>query len=498
MSSINNYLHHLNRPSNYNSLINNEKFITKLIIDVRNKLARNLSSLEKQMIIGFLQNMDPVYFVNKQPEEILQVLTKQLVNKILKSTCGNDQVNIHELLKSEIGAATDNDFSNISGSNVTNNTTTNNNVSSLVQQITGATPSVVNISSLLGISNINDIYAKINPSTNIQSMYLLLDTRYRVLDNDGTRFFKWNFVNNTTLQQGSVNGVNDILQIIAMRTYPLRIPYISTLDNPYKRVSMYITEFSGQSVIAQENRNYHFIYKSFVDDRFIDLDPSGEVNNSYFKFKQPISRIDTLTITFASPLQTVTFDTDRMQMNITAYGPTTTLVSTQNHNLETGDTVYITNFTTINPIFDIGVITEINNPEGLIATYINATTITIPVDSSSLLFTGPGNINVVNGSTAIVGNSTTFLTTFRVNDVISILNVKYRVAAIASDTSLTIATIPAVTPIDPGYAGVTANNLIYLKNNTIVVSPSVYFGSKRAFIPIEFEYVPINALTSAT
>jgi hypothetical protein len=314
-------------------------------------------------------------------------------------------------------------------------------------------------------------------------MYILLDTRYRLLDNDGTRYFKWNFLSNNTITQGTVNALFDVQNIIAMRTYPIRIPYVSNLDNAYKRVTMYISEFSGQSIIGQESRNYHFIYKSSVDNRFIDLDPSAVAQNSYFKFKQPINRLDTLTVTFASPLQTVLFDTDRLNMNITAYAANTTLVALQDHNLETGDTVYITNFTTANPVYDVNVITAINNPDGIIVTYVNATTITIPVDSSSLLFTGPGNINVVNGSPTIVGNTTVFLTTFRPGDIISILGVKYTITSITSDTSLTIST---------NYAGVTANNLIYVKNNTVTTTPTVYFGSKRAFIPIEFEYIPTS------
>lgn len=486
MSAVN-YLHNLNRPANYNSIINNEKFIIHLLSNIKKKLGRQLIKTEKQLIVSYLQNIDPVVFVGKSTEYTLNVMTNNLVDRINKFICGQDRINIHEMLKNEIIGLDNSEFTLSGGNSRTND---------IVDQVVGSTTKPIGISAILGMNDVPSLVTQVlNSQPKVQSMYLLLDTRYRILDNDGSKFYKWNFINNRTLQQGGVNAITSIQNITAMRVFPTKVPYVNLLDNnPFQRVSMYIGEFSAQSIVAQENRNYHFMFKSNTNNRFVDLEVGENPYNGYYKFNQPIARLDTITITFGSPLQEVVFDTDRLVMSITSYSTITTFLATQNHNLETGDLVYISNFTTVNPIYDATIISSINDVNGLTATYVNNTTITIPIDTLTLNFTGPGSVDVVNGSTSITGTSTTFTTTFNPNDNIQILGVRYRVVSITSNTLMTIGTIPTPTGVDPGYAGTTANTLLYSKNNTIDgIMPNIYFGSKRAFIPIELEYLePAN------
>lgn len=461
-------LKYYNSPGNYNSLFNNSAFIGNLLSTIRNTLGRQLSRNEKMFIINFLQRVDPRIF-KYEPGLILKKLSQDIVDKIQKNECGEEVTDVHELLKNEIGVSTedirvesDTDFS---------------------QTITNNFASSVDIASILGSKTFTDLKNIFAPAAAVKNAYILLDTRYRVLDNDGRTLIKWNFANNTSTVQGSTNFVGEIQNIVSVRVYPFQIPYTAQADNSYKRVTMYIQEFSAQAVVAQENRNYHFMFETSVRDRYIDLLLPRDTDGIY-RFRNPITRLDSVNISFGSPLQQITFDSDRRTMLVTNYGTTMNFQSTDPHNLETGDLVYISFFSTANPLalIDSNVISQVNNVNGQIITYVDSTNFTINVNASQLSYTGPGTISVTNGSTTVTGAATTFLTNFVVGDIINILGIRYTIATITSNTVLTV-TLP--------YAGTTAAGLAYSKTNFAPnSSPTVYYGSKRMFIPLEFEYIP--------
>lgn len=456
-----------NSPGNYNSLFNNSNFIKQLLSDIRNALGRQLSSNEKMFIINFLQNVNPTIF-KYEPDLILKKLRQDIVERIQKNECAEETVDVHELLKNEIGVSTE-DIRVESDTDFT-------------QTITNNFSSAVDIASILGSKTFTDLKNIFAPAAAIKTKTLLLDTRYRVLDNDGRTIIKWNYTNNTSTVQGSTNAVGDIQNIVSVRVFPFQMPYVAAADNAYKRVTMYIQEFSAQSVIAQENRNYHFMFETEVKDRYINLNLPRSVDGIY-KFATPITRLDSVNISFGSPLEQISFDNDRRNMLAQTYSTTTTFVSTEPHNLETGDRVYITNFTTTNPLalIDSNLISIINRSIGHIATYINDTTVDIDVNTSQLKFTGPGTISATNGSTAITGVLTTFTTTFVVGDVINILGFRYIIATIVDNTNLTVT---------QAYAETTGAGLAYSKDNPIPnLNASFYYGSKRMFIQLEFEYI---------
>lgn len=456
-----------NPPSNYNKLFNNPTFINEMLGNIRNRLNKQLNQTEKIYIINYLKNVDPRIF-KYEPKIILKKIVDDIVERISKGECVEEQTDIHEMLKTEIGASTE----DIKVESDTNFTT----------QITNSFSNTVDIASILGSKSFNDLKNIFAPAAAIKHAYILLDSRYRVLDNDGRSFIKWNFINNTSVAQGSVNAVGDIQNIVSARVFPFRVPYNAQADNSYKRVTMYIQEFSAQSVIAQENRQYHYIFPITVENRFISLEVPRDSDGIY-RFRNPISRLDSITINFGSPLQQITFDSDRRNMLVDSYGTVTTFVSTDPHGLETGDLIYVSYFTTANPnaVLDSGIISAINNVNGIIATYVDDLHISVSVDTSLLRYTGAGTIDVTNASASITGVGTSFLTTFVQNDIISILGIRYTVQTVLSNTALTVTT---------PYVGTTAVGLTYLKSNDIPnMNPSFYFGSKRIYIPMEFEYI---------
>ena len=454
-----------NPPSNYNKLLNNPAFIQTLLSKVRNGLGRQLNQSEKIFLINFLQNINPILFKH-EPKVILEKLVVGIVEQISKNECYDEQTDIHEMLKTEIGVSTE-DIKIESDTDFT-------------QQITNNFANTVDVASIFGSKTFNDLQSIFAPATTIRSAYVLLDTRYRVLDNDGRTVIKWNFVNNNNVSQGSVNAIGDIQNIISMRVSPMQMPYTSQADNDYKRVTMYVQEFSAQSVVAQENRQYHFIFPITVGDRWINLEVPRDADGIY-RFRNPISRIDSLNITFGSPLQQITFDADRRNMLVESYGSVITFLATDPHNLETGDLVYVTYFTTANPNIDVNIISGVNAVNGVIATYVDDLRISIAVDTTLLKYNGAGTVSVVNGSTTVTGAGTTFTTMFVVNDIINILGIRYTVASITSNTVLDVSVV---------YADATAAGLAYSKSNEIPgLNPSFYFGSKRMLIPMEFEYM---------
>jgi hypothetical protein len=458
-------------PSNYNRLFNDKSFINKLLNTIRLRLGRQINRSEKMTVISILKNINPVIFKSQPMENILKVLSDTVTEQIVKFPCrGEDDPNIHEILKGEIGVSTEHDGAyDIKPSG------------DFADQITSSFANQVEIVSLLGYNTAAGLQSLINPTLIKKKVYILLDTRYRILDTDGTTSFQWNVVNTEITQQGSVNVIGNIRDIVAIRIFPIKIPYNSNADNDYSRVTLLIQEFSAQSFIAQENRRFHFMLRPVVTDRWIEL-TTDNFNDGYFIFRNPITRLDTLTLTFGSPLDAIKFDTDRMNayINDADYSTDTTFTTNSPHNLETGDTAIISNFRTANSAIDTVMVSLINRAAGHIITYIDANRFSIDVNSSAITSTGAGTVSVTNGSPVVDGVGTAFGTYFFPGDSIEISGVKYSILSIQSQTSLTLRV---------NYAGVTAAGLTYKKNNIVNgLQVVVYFASKRIFIPIEIEY----------
>ena len=455
-------------PNTFKRLLSNEKIVGILLTKIRNQLGRQLTRLEGIATRNHLNSVDASLFP-KDVDSFLTVLSQQIVEKIIKNPCGREQVDIHEMLKSEIGVSTEDVGPDTSGSSM-----------NFTQQVTGSFSNAVDVASVFGSKSFNDFKAVLNPDAVKKTAYIFLDSRYRVLDNDGRASIRWNFTNNASTIQGSVNYLGDIQNIVSMRIAPFKLPYTVQADNEYKKITMYIQEFSAQSIVAHENRKFHFICDLEANDRFIDVKAKRDESDLYV-FKNPISRLDTITISFGSPLQPIVLDLDRRNMKTVSYDTVITFETTDTHNLETGDMVYISGFSTANPDYDINLISKVNNVDGISVTYINDSRISIAVDCSSIKFVGPGTVAAVKGSNIVNGTGTSFFSTFILNDVISINGSKYTVSSIQSDTKLTISTL---------FVDTTISGATYEKDNTLVgMNPSFYFGSKRIMIPMSFEYL---------
>jgi hypothetical protein len=255
---------------------------------------------------------------------------------------------------------------------------------------------LASIKNILGVNRLSDAVRKFNPQSLVRRNYILLDSRYRIITslsaNGGVPSFSWNYiVNSQQTAQGTANIVGNIRDIIGIRAYPFRIPYVSNADNRYSRVTMLINELGSQSFIAHENRKFHFMFQSTIDSDFIDLSTDNQ-NDGYFWFEKPITTLDTITVTFGSPLEAITFDGDRDTCTIDYFtiAPLTQITTQTEHNLNNGDRVYFSNFDlgAVNPILvdqvtiNNNIKRTINRESGFLITTIDDFNFSISFDSS--------------------------------------------------------------------------------------------------------------------
>jgi hypothetical protein len=381
------------KENNANAAYNNPKFIATIVTQVEGAIERELTSAEISSVITFVRNLDTDYLLKRPYHRVLTGITESIVKRFASYDCKSEIIDTHEILKKEIG---------ISGE------------TNLVRSITsqGAAPtqnervnessgmsSTVEISKIFGFSQSTQLQKIINPNALLRTNYIILDTRYRVLDSDGTKFFSWNHINNVSRNQGSINTVGNIRDIVALRVYPFRAPYTSTLDTSYNKVSMLIREFQAQSFVGQEQRRFHFMFDPVVSGNSIFMQP-GDDNDGYYRFGQPITQIDTITVDFGSPLEEVIFEQDRSQGYASIYGlgietEFTTFIP---HNLLTGNTIYITGFSSLDNLATSSVTNSINRNTGFPAIVVSPTKFKIQIDSNSMtpLIEG-GGIVTLNG-----------------------------------------------------------------------------------------------------
>jgi hypothetical protein len=458
---------------NNSKLFNNRQFIESLYRGIQAGLKRPLSNGEKRHLQDTLRQEMPSKFRDKSPGDILNIYTKALTDRFKQNSCVYDRIDTHELNKSQIGLVGD-----ISVSDFGTQAAQSFSTQTVEASVTGA----VSVNNFLGMTDLSRILASINPTTSIKTEYITLDSRYRSLDNDGTLYFKWNAVYDNSDIQGGFNINQRVRDVVAIKCYPIKMPYVSTADNDYGRITLLFQEFQSQSFVAHENTKYHYVFASDVQDRWIHL-RTHNYNDGVFKFATPLTQLSSLTVSLASPLQPIIFDADRQQMVVSDYTTNnkTYFSSVGTHNLETGDLVYISEFNTTNPASDAVVIGAVNTRYGNKITYISDTVFYIDVDSTSVFEQGPGQASVVNASNSIIGTGgTNFVTLFSIGDSIEVNGQKLVVTAILSNSSLTTST---------PYTGITGTYNYSIDNRIPGLQVYVYFGSKRLLLNFEIAYI---------
>ena len=374
---------------NHNATYNNPEFMTTVSLKLTEKLGRSLSSEEQRFVVNLIRKIDENYMRSRNPEDVLEALSQAILKKLIEQgKCppmdGSSHVDMHEKLKKHIGTTSESDMTH-SIYAVTYNPDT-----SLREM---PKPSSGSISNILGIKNTIDFVKQINPASLLNKKYMLLDSRYKSQSESTNKKFVWDFSNGKMQTVGTVNIIGKIRDIISLKIFPFRLPYVADADTKQKRISVLIDEFASQSFFAHENRRFHVMCKTNIDSTFIECDPYTQ-NYGVHDFVQPFTTFNKISVSFGNPLQVIEFNNDNDKCSIDYFGITPlTQITTENpHNLNNGDKVYFTNFD-IGPIDPLLVSqvqlneiikNTINRKKGFLVTVIDSTNFSINYDTSNI------------------------------------------------------------------------------------------------------------------
>lgn len=176
------------------------------------------------------------------------------------------------------------------------------------------TETKIAISEFLGINDVNEFKMYFNPESMYTHYYIVLDSDYRDTTDEistNIRKFKWKYAPTQSVGVGFCNSVGVIRDIVGMRMYQPRVPYVATMNTDAKRVSVLIEEFSAQAFIAENGRRFHFLLRpSFPDVGVNSLELSTEdYNDGIFNFRKPITTFESITLSFGNPLDVISFTT---------------------------------------------------------------------------------------------------------------------------------------------------------------------------------------------
>ena len=316
--------------------LTNPVFFITIIKKVENYISRSLTDEEENKIINLIKNTNLENINNMSKQKISHLLIETIIED-LNLKYHAETVNIHELMLNEINNKDD----------------TLNNVTNQIAENYKSSENDIRINSIFGINNITQL-TKIISEMNKQKedkeyiAYLLLDSRYRFLENDGTEYFKWGCINNYIRSQGTINHNGVIKNIKAIELAKFVLPNNLTKKIcKYNRLTTLIHEFESQSFIGHEDRRFHFMSQPELSNNKISIDPHY-FHNGIFKFKDPITILDTLTISFGNPLEKIKFDKDRLDGKFIIEDIDNKNILyiqfNENHNIKSGEYIYIDTF----------------------------------------------------------------------------------------------------------------------------------------------------------
>lgn len=393
----------------YDLDIASNKEALKIIANtVNKKLQSKLNKAQISDLLQFVRSQRSKNWMGMSTGEICQTVARTYLSSRFtdegRANLDLDMLDIHEIMKAHVGTG-DQDADLDQAANVNENGTplaavaAQGNVDGSVVAAVAIPTDLGSISNLRNVERVQaitqlgniqgflgktdevSIQQMFNPQAAYRKNYIVLDSRYRDTSqdssSDGFSSMSWVFLaNSASATMGGVNSLGDVEQVVAMTTGDIRLPYQNNaMINSYRRISMNINEWSGQSFIGQEGRKFHFLFKATIDGNMIDCTALSD-SATHFEFARPITQLDRITVTFGCPLEPVTFDMDRQNMQV-QYGAAARFTSARPHNLQTGDQVYISGFTSADPAADNAIITQVNNPVGYNVVVISPTTLEI-------------------------------------------------------------------------------------------------------------------------
>lgn len=278
----------------------NKFFIETLFNSIKNNLGKvSLSDDTKKDIIQWYNMIDPKTFIGHKATEIIKVLTKIMSSKIVeKESLLNQSYDTHEYLKEIVNTASE--------------TQSDVYLSSLIQPNNSLiTPSIDGtIKSFLGMMDIPTLQMYFNPSSLLEHNYTILDSEFRNTSNESNPItsFTWNYTETQNYQNGFCFSIGRLRDVIGMRLFQPRIPYLVAMDTSAKRVSVLIQEFKAQAYILPNGNRFHYILQPLYDSATTTIElNTNDFNDGIFTFRKPFTTFDTLTVSFGDPIDVLSF-----------------------------------------------------------------------------------------------------------------------------------------------------------------------------------------------
>lgn len=271
---------------------------------------KQLIPRHKKYVLRLYRSMDPNVFKGHKITKIGSILGKVLSGKLQEliriEQEEEETLDLREYQKAAIGSA-DQDPGVYGGPTEGD--------SKLLRATNGPadTDKSLILSEFLGINDLNEFKMLFNPESMYVHYYLVLDSDYRDTTEEiptAITKFTWRYAPTQFTGIGFCNSVGVIRDIIGMRMYQPRVPYLAGMNTNAKRVSVLIEELASQAFIAENGRRFHFLLRPNFITGQTDIELSTEdYNDGIFNFRKPITKIDSFTLSFGDPLQILTFST---------------------------------------------------------------------------------------------------------------------------------------------------------------------------------------------
>jgi len=363
--------------------------IKAIILLAEAKFNKKFNKLEAVNLINFINkiNLSTVFDSN------MDIVNNKIITIYKNNISVPKNFDIHEYLKNQINdvpqklsTSTFESFKNSSTDTPGYEMTTKENFEGgnqndvLLQGLMKILPSLSTEDEQINFARI------MNYESLLRDSNILLDSRYRNISNTDQTKVQFTIMNNSKLKvpgTGIITSLAPMRDILEIEIFPFSIPYSSNADNYYKKITLSILELAAISIDSYEDCQYHFMFKSIKNNNLIDLVPL----NPIFRFYKPITSISDLTLRFGTPLAPIKFDSDRVSTSLIDYTTNPCLITfVKDHNLISGDLIYITDFTTLNPASDLNIINAFNNENGHLCTRLSNVQISINIDATLVKF----------------------------------------------------------------------------------------------------------------
>ena len=380
---------------NFKKKIKNVDNLKKIITLAEAQFNKRLNKLEVTDLVNFIDKINLSSVYNKDIDEVNVKIISIYKDNVSKPK----NFDMQEYLKNQI-----NDIPAVISNHTYESFTDSKkeylsdpNDSALIQTLMNMMPSLSSEDDQIKFTKI------MNYESLLRDSNMLLDSRYQNLSNlDQTRI-QFMIMNNSKLKvpgSGIITSIAPMRDILEIEIFPFSIPYSSNADNYYKKITLSILELASISIDSYEDCQFHFIFSATKNGNLIDLHPI----NSIFRFYKPITQITNFTLRFGTPMTPIKFDKDRLYTKSIDYTSNPCLLTfTEDHNLISGDLVYINDFNTLNPSKDLNIINTFNDSNGYLCTRLSNVEISINVDATQVLYPDPNlSMNVYFGSKRII------------------------------------------------------------------------------------------------